>query len=245
MMNNKQTHILARLEIGFRMDAAHLWELEKDLIVTLQSARHFGRAHGSAGEWNTDWHRQWDNVEGILQRTRVLVNAMQDAIESRDGVRTEEALVAWDTIQLEDARLVVALGAIRAQASKLNADIRQDWNTLARTFELHLEAIHACAQASRVKLELLEKHSKKDVDQLVQRVLTKLPNPTLTAGVDYQEEYDRAAIELEREQHEYLGVGDLFKSFWQWFESPEERVAKNRFLRIEEAEDRRALSIAD
>ena len=243
-MNYKPTHILARLEIGFRTDAAHLKEWEKDLMGALQRARNFGAKHGSPDDWQTHWRARWDEVETLLGRIRIQVEEMRGAIQS---ARFEMALAAWKVIQSEDTKLVEALGAIREQASALSAAVRKDWNILARTFEPHLETIYACAHALRVRLELLEKHSAEDVDRLIQQTLSKLPNQTHVAGMDaetYQQEYDKAAIELEQEQHEYLGFADLFKSFWQWFESPEERVTKNRSLLVDEAEDRSALSIA-
>ena len=168
----------------------------------------------------------------------MLVGEMHDSIESRDRESRNVALEAWETIQTEDAQLVQALSAIRAQASALNAAVRKDWNLLARTLEPHLETIYACAHALRVKLELLEKHSMEEVDQLVQHILTRLPNRTHAAAWNaetYQQEYDKAVVQLEQEQHEFLGVGDLIKSFWQWFESPEERMHKNRSLRVDEA----------
>src|SRR4030095_786831 len=130
----------------------------------------------STDDWNTNWHQQWDRIEGILRRIRVLVNEMDHSIESSDSDRLKKALEAWETFQSEDAKLVEALSAIRAQASGLNAPVRKDWNTLACSLESHLETIHACAQALRIKLELLKKHSKEEVDPLVQNILAKLPN---------------------------------------------------------------------
>jgi len=238
MTTDKPIHILARLEVGFRTDAAHLKELEQALAVTLLNARQFGRKHGSPDDWTTNSDQQWDNVEGHLRRIRMLVSEMHDGIESRDRESREGALAAWETIQSEDAQLEKALSGIRAQASALNAAVRRDWNLLARTLEPHLETIYACAHALRVKLELLEKHSKEEVEQLVQHILSRLPDRTQAAAWDaetYQQEYDKAVIQLEQEQHEFLGVGDFIKSFWQWFESPEERMRKNRSLRVDEA----------
>jgi len=239
MTNDKTTHILARLEIGFRIDSAHLKELEKDLTVTLQCARHFGKKHGSPNDWNTNWHQQWDHVEGILCRIRVLVNEMDGSIESSDSDRLKKALEAWETIQSEDAKLVVALSAIRAQAIGLNASVRKDWNILARTLESHLETIDACAQALRIKLELLKAHSKEEVDQLVQDLLSTLPNRTHADGMDaeeYEREYRKAATELEQERHKFMGFMDVVKGLFLWVETTEERVSKNLSLEVDPVE---------
>ena len=239
MKNDETTHILARLEMGFRTDAAHLKELEKDLNVKLESARHFGKTHGSEDDWKTSWHQQWDNVEGLLCRIRVLVDKMDGSIESNDSDRLERALVTWEAIQSEDAHLVEALGAIRAQASGLNAAARKDWNLLARTLESHLETIHACAQALRIKLELLKAHSKEEVALLLQDILSRLPQRTQADGMDaerQEQDYRRAATELKQERHKFGGFMDVVKGLLLWVETTEERVQTNRLLRVDEGE---------
>jgi len=238
MSNDKTTHILARLEIGFRTNAAHLQALEQDLTLTLQSARHFGRKHGSPDDWNTNWHQQWDHVEGILRRIRVLVEEMDGSLKNSDGDRFTQALAAWETFQVEDAKLVVALAAIRMQASGLNVAARKEWNLLARALESHLETIHACAQTLRIKLELLKKHSREEVDLLVQDILAKLPDRTRAERMDaasYAQEYRRAATELEQERYQTLGFMDVLKGLLMWIDTPEERVSKNRSLMVDEA----------
>ena len=238
MTHHKTTHILARLETGFRTDAAHLKKLEKDLATVLQRAREFGTEHGSPDAWNTNWHQQWDNVEEILRRIRMLVNEMDGSIESSDRDRLKAALEAWETIQSEDVKLVEALSAMRAQTIGLNAAFRKDWNRLAGTLETHLETIRACAQALRIKLELLKKHSKEEVDHLVQEILAQLPDRTQADGTEadhYEQEYLRAAAELEKEHHKYLGFVDTVKALLMWVESTEERAHKNLSLRVEPA----------
>jgi hypothetical protein len=163
---------------------------------------------------------------------------MDHSIESSDSDRLKKALEAWETFQSEDAKLVEALSAIRAQASGLNAPVRKDWNTLACSLESHLETIHACAQALRIKLELLKKHSKEEVDHLVQNILAKLPNRTHTDGMEaeiYEQKYREAAIKLEKEQHEFLGFLDVVKGLFIWVETPEERTRKNLSLGVDQA----------
>ena len=49
IMKNERTQFLARLETGFRMDRAHLEELEHVLALAVLSARHFGAAYGGSG----------------------------------------------------------------------------------------------------------------------------------------------------------------------------------------------------
>ena len=89
MTHHKTTHVLARLETGFRTNAAHLKKLEKDLTTVIQRAREFGTEHGSAADWNTNWHRQWDSIEEILHRIRMLVSEMDGSIASSHQLGAE------------------------------------------------------------------------------------------------------------------------------------------------------------
>ena len=100
MTSNKPTHILARLEIGFRTDSARLQESEEDLAAALECARHFGKKHGSPDERNTHWHKQWDNVEDILRRIRVLVNEMAGFMAKGERDRIKKTLEARETFYL-------------------------------------------------------------------------------------------------------------------------------------------------
>jgi len=238
MKNNETTHVLARLETGFRTDSARLKELEKDLALRLQNARHFGEKHGSLTDWSPNWQQHWDNVERVLWRTKILMRVMKSSVESDDDDRNT-ALTAWNTIQIQEAHLLEALNAIRAQASGLSVAARKDWNLIALTLESHLETIHACAQALRIKLELLKGHSKEEMDQLVQDILTKLPNRApagVINGDQRDQEYREAATELKQERHRFGGFMDVVKSLLLWVETTDERVHSNRFLRVDEAE---------
>lgn len=235
MMNDRTIHSLARLESGLRTGSAHLQKLEQDLSAAVQRARHFGKDHGSPDDWKANWHQQWDHVEGLLRRIRLLVIEMCSSIESSDSDRLKVALETWETIQIEDGKLLEALSAIRAQVSGLSAVARKDWNILACTLDAHLETINACAQALRIKLELLKKHSKEDVDYLVQEILAKLPTRTHADGMDaetYEQEYRKAFAELQQEHHKFLGFMDVVKALSMWIETTEERVRKNRSLRV-------------
>jgi len=236
MNNNQPPHILARLETGFRTNSGHLKQLEKDLTVVLRRARLFGTEYGSADDWHTNWQRQWDNVEEILRRVSALVNSMDGYIANSDRDRLSRALETWETIQAEDSRLVDALSDLRVQAVALDSSVQKDWIAIERTLESHLEIIRACAQALRVKLELLKAHSKEDVDRTVQEILSKLPNraPADGVGAGLQvQDYVQAAAELEQERHKYLGFVDVVKSLFLWVETTDERAHKNLVGEIE------------
>jgi hypothetical protein len=75
------------------------------------------------------------------------------------------------------------------------------------------------------------------VDALLSHLIAQLPNRTkaedAAAAVD-AESYDRAVMELHQEQYQSLGLMDTIKTMFLWMESPEERMRKNRSLRIQQ-----------
>lgn len=52
-------------------------------------------------------------------------------------------------------------------------------------------------------------------------------------SASYAREYDQALMDLRDEQHQSLGLLDTVKTMFMWKESPEERVRKNRSLRVD------------
>jgi len=164
--------ILARLETGFRTDSNRLRDLDREFTETLQSARHFGNRANAVDRWNVKWYQEWDQVEFILRQTKMLVIEMEQSIATAELTQLQAALAASKAIQAQNHSLAQALAAIRAQANQLTAADRADWNILARTLKSHVETIHSCAQALRIKLELLQDHSHEEVNELVQATVS-------------------------------------------------------------------------
>lgn len=230
MMTHSKAHILARLEIGLRTDAARLKALEEELIHVLQRGRGLGAEYGSPGDWNNAWGHHWDLVGIILCRIHDLVNDVQNCIQSRLNNRHAQALQTWKQLENENTRLEQTLQALQGQAVGLNAAAQTEWAAIASTLQAHLEVIHNCANALRIKLELLKDHSNAEVDDQVQKLLHRLsrPSPTQDANVlDRDEEYQHAAVELQQEKNKFMGFIDVVKSLFLWAESPEERTDKN------------------
>jgi hypothetical protein len=175
MLNDRTTHILARLELGFRTETARLKELEEELMTAVRTGRCRVDVPGSPSRRPPGWDRSWDTVEGILRRLRQLVDSLDADIAHLNGERLRNALRSWETIQAEDRRLVEALRGIRSQIEILDPEARAEWGALTRKLERHLEILCACIQALRVKLELLKDHSPQEVEQLIQRVLKVVP----------------------------------------------------------------------
>jgi hypothetical protein len=230
MKTHSKTHILARLEIGLRTDAAHLAELEQALLLVLQRGRGLGDEYGSPGDWNNAWSHHWDLVENILRRIHSLVLKVQEDIQSRDADHHAKALQTWSTLQTEDARLEQTLEALQGQAVGLNATAQAEWEAIAETLATHLDVIRACVQALRIKLELLKSHSSEEVDEQVQKLLDRIsrtPHSNRGGSIDQQEEYQHAAVELLQEKNKFMGFMDVVKGMFLWVESTQERTDKN------------------
>lgn len=228
-MTHSKTHILARLEIGLRTDAARLSELEEELIHVLQRGRGLGAEYGSPGDWINAWGHHWDLVEKILCRIHYFVSEVQDGIQSHDTNRHEKVLQTWTKLQIEDTRLEQTLHALQGQAVGLNAAAQTEWAAIAKILEAHLQVIHNCADALHIKLELLKSNSSEEVDEQVQKLLIRLsrPPPQKGSSMDSEEEYQHAAVELQQENNKFMGFIDVVKSMFLWTESIQERADKN------------------
>ncbi len=231
MSTDKVTPVLARLEVGFRTDLAQLEQLQGELKKALRHARNFSGFNGVLDQRNMVWEEQWDKVEGILARTMVLVEAMEEAVESGEEDRLHEALRAWEGIQFEDAMLLESLGVLQGQAVRLRGEGRVEWNSLAHQLEAYFEAIHARAKVLRIKLELLKEHSREDVERILCEVFAGWPSHTTEeeyGAETYEREYIKAESQLESERGKLLvGFDDFMKALFMWVETPGERVRRN------------------
>ena len=209
----------AELELASRSDASQLRKLQAELAATLQGLRFFGTAENSPAVRNAEWHGHWDDISQTLGRIVSVVGTMTDFVASTETGSKARALEAWDMIQVEDARLVQALKTVRIQVGQLSSDDRTEWNVLARALESQLGEIHACAQSLRLKLEELKERS---------------DGAPLAGGPASPHDHDfrQAALQLEREKHEFLGYMDVAKGLLIWLETPDERMRENRSLSV-------------
>jgi hypothetical protein len=238
MTSIQLTKLLVLLELGFKQDSVRLKSLERDLTGAMHSGRRFGRDLAMPEPWCDRWKHQWAGVQDILQDVRTLIERMDRAMDGSDPDRLDAAAEAWDSIQTQDARLLAALGQIRNEVGQLDSDIRRDWNELARTIESHLEDIHTCAQAMRLKLGLLRRHTPEQATQFVETVFSRMaPLARRFPSVPelFDKEYRQAEMELQREQHEFGGILDTLRSLVMWVESPEDRMLRNRSLQVSAA----------
>ncbi|MDZ4401767.1 hypothetical protein [Prosthecobacter sp.] len=231
MKTTNTSHLLNSLETGLRTDSSQLIGLERNLASMLHRSRRLGAEYGSPGDWITSCHQQWDNIENILQRISGRMDEMHDAIASSNHDRLNTAWDACETIESEEIELVGELSSLRTHAIQLNEAARNDWNMLTLVIEFHVNTIHACSQAVRVRLELLKENSRNEDDGGVPN--SPSPGRPGAGGMDAATctwTFDKAAIEIEQEQHQVLGFVDDVKALFMWVETPEERVNQNRSL---------------
>lgn len=237
MSNERLPPLLARLETGFHTDSARLLVLQEAFEEMVRQARGLAKKRGFRDGVDRGWEREWDQVEGILNRTKALVLALEATVEGGAGtVRVKDALEVWEDIQIEDARLVASLGILQTLATRLEVPFRREWNWLAKQLEGYFEVLHARAKALRIKLELLKEHSREEVERLIQDVFSTLPARDGVNDVDleiYDREYRRATVELEQEREKFLGFADVLKGLFMWVETPEERLRKNLSIEVQ------------
>ncbi len=231
--------LLARLQTEFRTDCGHLEELEKELTATLEGARSFGSRHGTPLAWNTLWLQHWEDVATILRRIRVLVGEMESCTQGDAPDLLNAALEAWEEMQGEDVQLAAALSNIQKQVSMLDAAVRADWNSIARSITPHLTKLHTCARVLRIRVELLRSNSREGVDQLVLHLLSTLPGHTPGEEPDpeiHRQKLQQAAVEIEQGKHQKSGgLLDVIKGLLMWVDTPEERVREHHAQKVDAA----------
>lgn len=206
VMNDTPPRFLNRLESGLRLAAEHLQELVNELGGTLPCARAFGRMPDTAAEWDTEWQQHWNTFEAVLRRISELAKEASGGLGISGPDQRPQALAAAQALPAEALQLEEILGTVeKTQAGEFKEDaVRQKWQVLARLLASDAAAVHAAAQAARIKLELLVEH--------------------VTAKA-YQKELNKAAIDIQREQHRH---GNILEAMFMWVETDEERAGKER-----------------
>ena len=227
------------LEIGLRVDAAQLKARELVLDQELENAREFGVAAIAHPDWKMNWRRQWDRVAVVKKLISASMLELANALDDTGDAGHQRAMAIWEALQGMAERLHSELEKIRLLVNELAAAGRKDWNVLARKLEDEFAAVHWCAQALRIKLELLKSHSRDAAEQFIRGMVAKLPQRG-AGGSDklelYDHEFRNAVRALEEEHHEFLGFLDVVKGLWMWVEPPEVRMRKNRRLCVDEAD---------
>lgn len=222
-------------KIGFWTDTAFL---KKELIAlndTLHSARKIGEAEKLPDVSEMKWNRKWNGLEDILYQITETITELESSVQIPVSSKRTTSASAWERFQNEDNAMGEYLAKIRSMVCEMSSKARTKWNFLAKTLEKELLFIYNCAQSLRLKLDFLNKHSGEKVDQF--HVFPPVRKPSTNDGDEgnaepYDHQYRKAMLELGREKHEFHGLLDAVKSFFEWYESPSERVKKNRSLEV-------------
>jgi hypothetical protein len=137
----------------------------------------------------------------------------------------------WEELQHQEARLAIALSGLRDQAVHLNEAAAGDWKKLVLTIESHRKAVQAGIQGLHIRLQAWASHSPQYeiTDAMTIAALDIAGEPPVVEDNDeakHQRELDQAAIEIEAEQHQEMGLLDGLKALFMWVEAPGERVRK-------------------
>ncbi len=182
----------------------------------LNRSRKTGAEFGSPGDWILRCHGQLENIENILHRFCEGVHVLQESIASSRYDRLDNAWESFETIQSEEARLKGELRTLRTAAIQRNEAAMNDWNMLSLVIEFHLENIHACTQAIRIKLELLRENTR---DQRGGR-----PSEDGVAKT--------AAAKIDRKQLLTPRLMDKKTSMFMWIGTPLMQAHKTRYFAV-------------
>jgi hypothetical protein len=231
MTDSTPRRLLARLNLGFRTDSTRLNALEQHLNLTLRSARSLGLQPGVTPNWSADWNRHWDQLETALESLRAQLGKLSGYVGASATGTLEEAQESWDLLRTSEGAMFAALDEIRTTANSLEHPFQTEWRELSSRLETHLETLSALSETMQIRLQLLRHHPRSAVDQLVEAVVSTLPPLPGAQAPDagtVERGYQRAVLELEREQHRFMDFFDALKALSMWVETPAERVEGNR-----------------
>ncbi len=220
--------IVSSLEAGLRADCARWIEFEEELSTTLDESHELANVRGSPADGDTGCQDNWDDVTAVLGRIQRLVAEMHEAVETS---QPQAAQTAWDELQRQEAKLAIALSGLSAQVQELNEAAAGDWKKIVLTIESHRKAVQADIQGLHIRLQSWASHTPQNelTDGMAITALGAAAAPPIVGDIDevqHKRELDEAAIEIEEEQHQEMGLLDGVKALFMWTEAPGERVRK-------------------
>lgn len=212
--------IVSSLEKGLRRDCIRLIEFESELIQVLDESSELSDVYGSPSDWNIGCRHHWDHVRAVLRRIHRHLTEMHSSVENS---HREVAWKLWEDLQFQESRLAIALSGLQDQATHLNESAADDWKRLLCIIQFHRQAVQAGIQGLHFRLQAwaspCSPHLISDVMPMAELDVNALPS--------FIDEFDQAAIEIEAEQHQSLGLLDDLRALFMWVEAPKERVSKN------------------
>ena len=220
--------VVSSLEAGLRADCVRLIEFEAELTRVLEESHELANVRGSPSDWDTGCQHHWDHVTAVLRRIHRILAEMHDAVGNS---HPQTAWKLWEELQHQEARLAIALSGLRDQAAHLNEAAAGDWKKLVLTIESHRKAVQAGIQGLHIRLQAWASHSPQYeiTDAMAIAAFDAAAAPPAAEDIEeskHQRELNEAAIEIEAEQHQEMGLLDGVKALFMWVEAPSERVRK-------------------
>ncbi len=229
MTTHKMTSLISRLEQGLIMDPTRLKALDDELATLFQDMRKFGGGREVSIDWQRQWLQHTDDLESALFEIRLKIKEVDKSIESQEGNRLETPLLGGEFAPEAEFQLHQTIDALCSQVAELDVVSQEVWQSHISALENHVKTIEVCAETTKAKREILRAHSKEDVELAIQNILSRLPDLAPAADEvrnERQKKLDEAAIELNSEQHEVIGLMGIIKAMFLWVENPAERVKK-------------------
>lgn len=220
--------IISSPEICLRTDYDRLIAFEVELVETLEESYEEEQIQGSPNDWNIGCHHHWAHVKAVLRRIHRLEATLGDAV-SRS--QPQCAWITWEELLRQEARLAFALSGLHSQTLHLNESAAKEWNALFIMVASHRKIVqadfkrmhpHLQSWTTRGRLTVITTYFAKAESKALWMHATD--DDVSASPNDW--EFDQAAIEIEEEQHQDMGLLELVKSLFMWVESPQERVLK-------------------
>lgn len=217
--------VISSLEICLCSGCLKLIEFEQQLVQSLDEACDLENVEGYPSDWNSGCQHHWNHVKAVLRRIHRIEAKLFDAIDSS---HPQVALKLWEELMRQEARLAFALGGLHSHATHLNEAAGKEWNVLVIMVASHRKII-------QTNIQKIHNHLQSWVAQGPLQEISVSNQKSLWGGEGVDDmcpntddwEFDQAAIEIEEEQHQSLGMIDGMKALFMWVEAPSERVLKS------------------
>ena len=198
--------------------------MEREQILTKEGARRIGGLLQASEDWKTAWTRDWEKLEHVVKDISRRLLMVENHLDKDDKGGLLNTLKTWSGLESEDTSLEQALDGLRARAASLPPECHGDWEAHDLLIRSQMALLNNAIDALRVKLQLLMRHPREEVERIVAAVLARKPGEETGISEEYLEQLRQATIDIEREQHEAGSFKDDLKALFLWVDTPEERL---------------------
>lgn len=184
------------------------------------------------------WNAALDQINSAVFLINQLLNSANKKVEQRDRSDSSEL---WMQIDEQMEQLKASCKNMEDLGFELLADSDlKHWKTNILNFRKSILPLFIShAMAYKVELQMIERYSPAELNEITQVILNKIPeNFTLEEAKTYEREYLKAMDDLEKEFHEKKNLWDTFLDILAGgtHQSPSERVMLNRWVEGEKGE---------